>query len=110
MTIYHIYYALQPTFDDTPINPRTLDETHALVYMLNAASLDEIFTKMQAENMTPNQALVIGQSAGHTSMSVGDLAVLRNPQHVWLSGYPICDKPPTIYQCMTAGWQQIKTD
>jgi hypothetical protein len=100
MKTYAVYYQLPGAgftfFPREDLTVANLEKTHVLVKKgLRASSKDAVFTKMQAENWSPQgQAASLIQSLGlqHTSMSVND--VLRDPQG-------------QFWQCMFLGWRQI---
>ena len=104
MPMYHVYYARRPTFHaggelGTP--PLTADElrlSHAWLFEIEAASLDDAFQRMQGENWSPNgEARELLQALGlrHTSMSVGD--VLRDPDGAY-------------WECLHQGWRPLAAE
>ena len=56
----------------------SLTSTHVFLKTVEAENLDQVFSKMQGENWSPNgeaRDLIIEKGLQHTSMSVGDVAV-----------------------------------
>ena len=74
---YQVYYAKNPTFwEDPALTCANLAATHVFLTEVEAASLSDVYRKMQAEIWSPGgQQNEFIQSKGlhHTSMSVGDV-------------------------------------
>ena len=104
MPLYHVYYARRPTFHASgelgasTLTLAALPLSHAWLFEIEAASLDDAFRRMQGENWSPQgEARELLQALGlrHTSMSVGD--VLR-------------DQDGTYWECLDQGWRPIAED
>ena len=104
MPIYHVYYARRPTFHaggelgTPPLTTAGLRLSHAWLFEIEAASLDDAFRRMQGENWSPNgegRELLQALDLSHTSMSVGD--VLR-------------DQDGTYWECLDEGWRPLAED
>ena len=104
MPLFHVYYTRQPTFHASgelgtqPLTAAGLRLSHAWLFEIEAASLDDAFRRMQGENWSPQgEARELLQALGlrHTSMSVGD--VLRD-------GAGIC------WECLEQGWRALACD
>ena len=81
---YVVYYRknTQLREDPTLTKKDVMDlKKFAPVCVIEAESLDEVFSKMQGEIWSPNgeaKPLIKALELSHTSMSVGDVAVLGN--------------------------------
>lgn len=83
MAKFKVYYSKPQFFrifcglGDAVPNAAELVETHVHLCTLEADSLDDVFSKMQGENWSPNgesRALLEEKQLMHTSMSIGDVA------------------------------------
>ena len=74
---YQVYYARNPTFREDPaLTCANLAETHVFLAEVEAASLSDVYWKMQGEVWSPHaeaDALIRAKGLHHTSMSVGDV-------------------------------------
>lgn len=78
MSRYIAYYHIHPTFENLPpeVDAQEFFLTYKPVEILQADSIDEVYSRMQGENWSPNGEMrefikLCGLS--HTSMSVGDV-------------------------------------
>ena len=104
MPIYHVYYARRPTFHPSgefgtpPVTADGLRLSHAWLFEIEAASLDDAFRRMQGESWSPQgEARELLQAMGlrHTSMSVGDV---------------LQDQDGTCWECLEQGWRPLAAD
>jgi hypothetical protein len=104
MPLFHVYYARRPTFHPSgelrtpPFMAAALCLSHACLFEIEAASLDDAFRRMQGESWSPNgeaRELLQALDLHHTSMSVGD--VLR-------------DEEGTYWECLEQGWRALPCD
>lgn len=104
MPIYHVYYARRPTFHASGelgaprIAAATLPLSHARLFEIEAASLDDAFRRMQGENWSPNgegRGLIQALGLSHTSMSVGDV---------------LQDQEGAYCECLDQGWRPLAAD
>ena len=104
MPLFHVYYARRPTFHSSgelgtpPLTAAALCLSHAWLFEIEAASLDDAFRRMQGENWSPQgEARQLLQALGlrHTSMSVGD--VLQDEQGIY-------------WECLEHGWRALPRD
>lgn len=97
MDYYDIYYApigLEYTGRFSYFVP---GRTHRYIRTIAAASLDEVYRRMQAEQWSPNgeaTPLIRATGVRHTSMSVGDVVVARKGGKAW--------------KCASLRWDQIE--
>lgn len=78
MSRYIVYYKIQPTFENAPreMNAQDFFLAYKPVEVLQASHLEEVYTRMQGENWSPNgemRAYIRMLGLSHTSMSVGDV-------------------------------------
>lgn len=106
MTLIEVWYRRNATYRSDPeLSTLNLHESH--VHITNVAVdprmrtsydiLDKVYRDMQGENWSPQgQAAAILRRRGvhHTSMSVGDVAVLENG---------------SAWECADTGWHRIGT-
>jgi len=74
---------------------RLLSATHRMVAVVEASDLDDVFTKMQGFNWSPNgeaRELISSLGLRHTSMSVGDV---------------VKDAHGVYWLCAEAGWELL---
>lgn len=74
MTPEHMHFG-----EKKDINPASLKKTHVLLGKIKETDPEEIFKIMQGENWSPQgeaKQLILGKKLNHTSMSVGDIAVI----------------------------------
>lgn len=104
MPRYHVHYARRPAcraggeFGTPPLTATALRLSHAWLFEIKAAGLDDAFRLMQGENWSPNgEARELLQALGlnHTSMSVGD--VLRDEEGMY-------------WECLERGWRALPCD
>ena len=104
MPLYHVYYARRPTFrvsgelGTSPLTAAALRLSHAWLFEIEAAGLDDAFRRMQGENWSPQgEARELLQALGlrHTSMSVGDV---------------LQDQEGTYWECLEQGWRALPCD
>ncbi len=104
MPIYHVYYARRPTFHASGVlgaptlTLAALPLSHAWLFEIEAASLDDAFRRMQGEDWSPNgegRGLIQALGLRHTSMSVGDV---------------LQDQEGTYWECLHQGWRPLAAD
>lgn len=98
MTVYYTrHFFMNLAAHHTPtgqlFNAHQLGPTHQAILTMEADSLGEVFSKMQAEN----PAFQGGVPPGiHTSMSVGDIVVDEDTDTAWA--------------CAPFGWEKLSVD
>lgn len=83
-----IFGDVRPTID-------TLKDTHVLLRVVKAESLEEVFWRMQGEIWSPNgeaRELIQSKGLSHTSMSVGDV---------------VCDEDENYHVVANVGFKQL---
>ena len=104
MPLFNVFYARRPTFHTggelgtPPLTATSLRLSHAWLFEIEAAGLDDAFRRMQGENWSPQgeaRKLLQALDLHHTSMSVGD--VLR-------------DEEGAYWECLEQGWRVLACD
>lgn len=78
LTKYDVWYARRPDFEATN-SANGYRDTHILLGTFEAEDLEDLYTRMQGENWSPNgeaRELIESKGLTHTSMSVGDIAII----------------------------------
>lgn len=93
--MFRIYYAIEPSFRDDPVHFEDLKKTHKFVGSFPGDKIEDAFMFFQGEMWSPHgeaNELIRSLGLGHTSMSVGDVAI---------------DDEGRAFQCMMSGWKRI---
>lgn len=90
MPTYRVFYAKPQHTRETFLSPEdvtrdTLTDTHEPVMLLHCEDEHQAFARMQAENMTPEEAAKVATLADRTSMSIGD-ALFRQDGTILVAG------------------------
>ena len=104
MPRYQIFYARRPTFHPSGafgiprLTVAAMQSSHVRLCEVQADSLDDAWSQMQAERWSPNgeaRPLLERLGLSHTSMSVGDV---------------IRDEDGTHWECLDLGWRPVEDD
>jgi len=78
MRKFEVWYARRPDFTEKR-SANGFRFTHTCLGVFEATDLEDLFSRMQAERWSPNgeaRDLISSKGLKHTSMSVGDLAII----------------------------------
>tara|TARA_B100001057_G_scaffold439773_1_gene473203 strand:- start:301 stop:711 length:411 start_codon:yes stop_codon:yes gene_type:complete len=98
-----VWYAINPDFSgDGMFEPFDSDmgPTHAKLGEVEyRADWQSLYGALQGDFWSPNgeaRSLIMSKGLRHTSMSVGDVLVVRHP-----------DRPTETWMCANTGWRQL---